>query len=257
MLCAVYPEHSLLRRASLPNPAREPLAAAAHGPWDGSDMSRRRPALVATVVGVVCVYAAVRLVMAPPRPVLTDVVQGALVGVGLAIVTVEILARVKAVTVNGWVTMLGCGVPGNGPLMRATCTWMFPGPVNVPEEATYWTTQVDQAGRPLSGRRDYLMHFPPGGLPPNDAFWSLTMGDARNRFVPNPIRRYSVSDRSGLAPNADGSVDIYIGRTAPVGHESNWLPAPADTFSLWLRVYLPGRVILDGRYAVPPVAEGA
>lgn len=156
--------------------------------------------------------------------------------------------------VNGWITMLGCGVPGNGPLTRATCTWMFPGPVNVPDEAAYWTTQVDGAGRPLSGQRNYVMHFPAGGLPPNDAFWSLTMGDARNRFVPNPISRYSVSDRSGLAPKTDGSVDIYIQNSAPAGHESNWLPAPPDTFSLWLRVYLPGRVILEGTYAVPPVA---
>jgi hypothetical protein len=50
------------------------------------------------------------------------------------------------------------------------------------------------------------------------------MGDAKNRFVANPINRYSVSDRSGLVPNADGSVDIYIQKTAPAGHESNWLP---------------------------------
>ena len=75
------------------------------------------------------------------------------------------------------------------------------------------------------------MHFQPGGLPPNDAFWSLTMGDAKNRFVANPINRYSVSDRSGLVPNADGSVDIYIQNTAPTGHESNWLPAPGGKFT--------------------------
>ena len=54
------------------------------------------------------------------------------------------------------------------------------------------------------------------------------MGDARNRFVANPIKRYSVSDRSGLLSNADGSVDIYIQNTAPAGHQSNWLPAPTD-----------------------------
>jgi len=153
--------------------------------------------------------------------------------------------------------MPGCGVRGNGFLTRAACTWMFPGPVNVPEEATYWTTQVDEAGRPLSGQRNYVMHFPAGGLPPNAAFWSLTMGDASNRFVPNPIRRYSVSDRSGLAQNADGSVVVYIQASAPVGHGSNWLPAPSGKFTLWLRVYLPSRVILEGRYAVPPVTEAA
>ena len=220
-------------------------------------MSRRRSAVWATLVGAVCVYALVRLLTAPTRPLRTDVLQGVLVGVGLAVVTVEVLARAKAITVNGWVTMLGCGVPQNGFLTRAAATWMFPGPVNVSEEAAYWTTHVDDAGRPLGGHRIYVMHFPAGGLPPNDAFWSLTMGDSRNRFVPNPIGRYSVSDRSGLASNADGSVDIYIQTTAPTGHESNWLPAPPGPFTLWLRVHLPGRVILEGRYAVPPVSKVA
>jgi hypothetical protein len=210
---------------------------------------------LATVVGVVCLYAIVRLVLADSRSVRNDVVQGALVGVGLAVVTVEVLSRVRSTKVNGWMTMLGIGVPGNGPLKRATSTWLFPGPVNVPEEATYWITQVDGSGRSLTGQRRYVMHFPPGGLPPNEAFWSLTMGDAKNRFVPNPMDRYSVSDRSGLVPNADGSVDIYIQNTAPGGHEANWLPSPTGTFTLWLRVYLPGQVILDGGYAVPPVAE--
>ncbi len=81
------------------------------------------------------------------------------------------------------------------------------------------------------------------------------MGDARNHFVANPINRYCVSDRSGLAPNPDGSVDIYIQNLAPAGHESNWLPAPLGKFILWLRVYIPGEAILHGECTVPPVAE--
>jgi hypothetical protein len=40
-----------------------------------------------------------------------------------------------------------------------------------------------------------------------------------------------------------------------VGYESNWLPAPAGKFILWLRVYEPGAAILDGTYKVPPVAQ--
>ena len=71
----------------------------------------------------------------------------------------------------------------------------------------------------------------------------------------NPIDRYSVGSRSGLMPNADGSIDIYIQRTAPAGHESNWLPAPAGNFKLMLRAYLPGRAVLDGEYHVPPVKK--
>jgi hypothetical protein len=81
------------------------------------------------------------------------------------------------------------------------------------------------------------------------------MADAKERFVANPINRYCVSNRSGLVPNADGSVDIYLQNAAPAGHEANWLPAPTGKFRLWLRAYMPGAVILDGTYTVPPVVE--
>jgi hypothetical protein len=189
------------------------------------------------------------------RSVFTDVLQGFLIGFGMAFVTAQIFARIKATKVNGWITMFGLGEPGNGMLLRAAHAQLFPGPVNVPQEAMYWWTNVDGAGHTLSGKHDYVMHFPPGGLPPNNAFWSLTMGDAHNRFVANPINRYSVSDRSGLGPNADGGVDIYLQNTAPAGHKSNWLPAPAGNFILWLRVYIPGAAILHGEYTVPPIVE--
>ncbi len=189
------------------------------------------------------------------RTLRSDVVQGILIGFALAFVISQIYARIKITKINGWITMFGLGEPGNGMLLRAAHAQIFPGPVNVPKEAMYWTTSGDGAGHTLSGKHDYIIHFPPGGLPPNNAFWSLTMGDAKNRFVPNPLNRYSVSDRSGLVPNADGSVDIYLQNAAPAGHESNWLPAPADNFILWLRVYIPGAAILHGKYTVPPIAE--
>lgn len=189
----------------------------------------------------------------PDRSIVTDVWQGTVAGGVLGFISAQILARVWAVKVNGWTTVFGCGLPSNGMLFRAACAQVFPGPVNVPQEAMYWTTSTDGTGHKLDGRRHYVMRFPPGGLPPNDAFWSLTMGDAKNRFVANPLNRYSVSDRSGLVPNADGSVDIYIQNTTATGHESNWLPAPAANFILWLRVYVPGAAILDGQYEVPPI----
>ena len=189
------------------------------------------------------------------RTIVSDVVQGIITGFVLALITFQVLAHTYVTKINGWTTMYGCGEPGNGILLRAACANAFPGPINVPQEAMYWTTRKDGAGRRLSGAHDYILHFPPGGLPPNSAFWSLTMGDARNHFVPNPINRYSVSDRSALVRNANGSVDIYIQNTAPADNESNWLPAPSGKFILWLRVYLPGKAILDGKYKVPPVVE--
>jgi hypothetical protein len=183
------------------------------------------------------------------------VVQGIITGGVLAFVTFWVLAHAYVTRVNGWTTVYGCGEPSNSILLRGACGAIFPGPINVPQEAMYWTTNKDGTGQSLSGAHDYIVHFPPGGLPPNNAFWSLTMGDVHNHFVPNPINRYSVSDRTGLVPNADGSVDIYIQHAAPTGHESNWLPAPSGDFILWLRAYLPGKAILDGRYKVPPVVE--
>ena len=206
--------------------------------------------------GAICGFFFIRLFFFPQtRTVRNDVVQGILIGFALAFVTAQIYARIKATKVNGWITMFGLGVPGNGMLLRAAHAQIFPGPVNVPQEAMYWTTSGDGAGHRLDGKHNYIIHFPPGGLPPNDAFWSLTMGDAKNRFVANPINRYSVSDRSGLAQNADGSVDIYLQNAAPAGLETNWLPAPTGNFILWLRVYMPGAAILDRVYAVPPVEE--
>lgn len=189
----------------------------------------------------------------PVRTITTDVVQGLLAGVGLAFITLLIIGNAAVTKVNGWTTLYGCGEPGGGLLRRAACNVIFLGPVNVPQEAMYWTTGKDGAGHPLNGQHSYLMHFPAGQLPPNHAFWSLTMSDAKNRFAANPINRTSLGDRSGLVPNADGSVDIYIQNTAPAGHEANWLPAPSGNFILWLRAYLPGQAILDGLYQVPPV----
>jgi hypothetical protein len=191
----------------------------------------------------------------PTRTITTDVVQGILVGVGLAFITLLMIGNAYITKVNGWTTMTGCGEPDNGLLRRAACNVIFLGPVNVPQEAMYWTTSKDGAGHTLNGQHNYIMHFPAGQLPPNHAFWSLTMSDAKNRFVANPVNRYSVGDRSGLVPNADGSIEIYIQNSVPAGHETNWLPAPSGKFVLWLRAYLPGQTILDGDYKVPPVVE--
>jgi hypothetical protein len=185
-------------------------------------------------------------------------VGGVIVGAVLALSTALLLitAQVHAMqtTVNGWSVTMTCGKASNGILVRAACAQDYFA-VNLPEEAVYYTTTVDGAGQTLTGAHDYVMHFPPGGLPPNNAFWSLTMTIAPGYLVANPINRYSLGDRSGLVSNADGSIDIYIQRTAPAGHEANWLPAPSGNFKLWLRVYQPGAAVLSGAYHVPPVVE--
>src|SRR6266550_2940273 len=121
-------------------------------------MFNRTSTFLAVLVGVICAYFIIRLfffIDLSTRTVQSDVIQGFLIGFGLAFVTAQIYARIKATKVNGWITLCGSGM-----LFRAACAQIFPGPVNVPQEAMYWTTSGDGAGHTLYGKRDYLMHFP-------------------------------------------------------------------------------------------------
>lgn len=114
----------------------------------------RKSAYLAALVGAVCVWFLVHLFFFPrPRTVRNDIIQGFLIGFGLAFVSAQIYARIKAKKVNGWITMLGLGEPGNGMLLRAAHAQLFPGPVNVPQEAMYWWTNSDGAGHALPSRR--------------------------------------------------------------------------------------------------------
>ncbi|MGC1817106.1 MAG: DUF1214 domain-containing protein, partial [Casimicrobiaceae bacterium] len=48
------------------------------------------------------------------------------------------------------------------------------------------------------------------------------------------------SKRDALTKNADGSVDLYIGPTAPAGKEANWLQSvPTKAWYSCLRFYAP------------------
>ena len=74
-------------------------------------------------------------------------------------------------------------------------------------------------------------------------------------MVSHSSGHHSVGDHSGLIPNPDGLIDIYIRQEAPADHEQNWLSAPEGNFKLMLRAYLPGQAVLDGAYQVPPVVK--
>jgi len=190
----------------------------------------------------------------------SGVVQGVIIGATLAFLTtiliLDTVARAETRTVNGWRSIRKVGQPGNGLLVRAALQKALP-VVNAFEEAAYWTTSVDSAGKKLSGEHIYRLHFPPGQLPPNDAFWSLTATDTVGYMVNHSSGRSSVDDHSGLVRNSDGSVDILLQPQQPNGPAQNWVPTPSGRFKLMLRAYLPGVAIVDGSYEVPPVVEVA
>ena len=188
----------------------------------------------------------------------SGVVQGVIIGAAFAFLTailiMDAVGRMITTTVNGWSAIRKCGQPGNGVLVRAACAKALP-VVNVFEEAAYWTTTRDGSGQTLSGGHRYVLRFPAGKLPPNEAFWSVTPTDVVGYMVNNPTNRHSVGDRSHLAQNGDGSIDIFLQQMAPSGHEQNWLPVPSGKFKLTFRVYLPGAAIRDGTYQLPPVVR--
>jgi hypothetical protein len=180
-----------------------------------------------------------------------------------------LLARLSSLTASransgwdrrhGWSGALGqVGDFGTDYLTRAQCALAGLG-LLPREEAMYFSTATDARGGTLDGSMQYFLRFPPGGLPPVDAFWSLTVyrTDENNQrwLVPNAIGRYSIGNHTpGLRYGRDGSLKISIQRHRPTPDETeNWLPVPEGPFLLTLRAYLPRSNLRDGTYAVPDV----
>jgi hypothetical protein len=159
--------------------------------------------------------------------------------------------------VNGWMVSYGITSFIADPLDRAVVAKLGPGCL-VPGEGLYFVLTTGPDGRPLTGDKRYVLDFPAGGLPPVDAFWSLTMYGGDRALVRNPIDRYAIGDRTrGLRLARDGSLRIHIQHDRPAEGIANWLPSPAPgaaPFILFLRTYQPRAELADGSYRMPPLA---
>jgi len=156
---------------------------------------------------------------------------------------------------NGWRMMLhGIGTYGADYPRRAAVAYLGLG-ASTPEDVIYPVTYSDAKGRSLEGSYKYVLHFDKAQLPPTNAYWSLVLYDAHQRFAQNDVNRYSLTSTDALKYNADGSLDIYIQRRSPGDDKAaNWLPTPKDGgFVLNMRVYWPKALALDGLWAPPPV----
>ena len=140
--------------------------------------------------------------------------------------------------VNGWRYTMGGGRAGFNYPVRAAFSANLTG-ANVPEEILYPNTRVDDKGEPLSAANKYVLHFDKDKTPPVSVFWNMSMYDDKEFFIENDFKRYSIgSTTDGLKKNVDGSIDIYIQKDNPgADKQSNWLPAPAGSFNLTMRLY--------------------
>jgi hypothetical protein len=99
---------------------------------------------------------------------------------------------------------------------------------------------TDSKGQPLDGSKTYKIHLPPN-IPAKD-FWSFVVYDNQTRSMLQTDQQFPAtgSQTKGIVVNADTSVDVWFGPTAPKGHESNWVQTiPGRGWNVLLRLYGP------------------
>lgn len=130
--------------------------------------------------------------------------------------------------------------------------------VNTPNETSYFYLDLDSGGARLDGRNTYTIRLGADEIPPVQGFWSLTVYNKHHFFHPNELDRYSLGTKNkSLLYGEDGSLTLTAGGAAPddPSQLANWLPAPAEEFTLYLRAYWPAESILRGEWTPPPVTR--
>lgn len=159
--------------------------------------------------------------------------------------------------VNGWSYMTeGIGRYGTNYEYRAVIALVGIG-ANLPEDAVYPKTTVDDSGNNLNTAKNYTITFNKNEMPPAQAFWSVTMYNKNQFLADNPISRYSLGSKDDMKINPDGSLTIHIQKDNPGEDlESNWLPAPqvnGEDFNLIMRIYRPEESVLQRKWSPPAV----
>lgn len=128
---------------------------------------------------------------------------------------------------------------------------------NAPHETKYIFTDADIDGQQLAGSHAYTVTFDAGQLPPVNGFFSLTLYNEHHFYYENDLGRYSLGTKNpDLRRGDDGSLIIYVGNRQPADTpDTNWLPAPSDGFSLYIRAYWPQQPILDSTWKPPVIAR--
>lgn len=118
------------------------------------------------------------------------------------------------------------------------------------KEAVYPLRYTDSSNQPLDGKNDYVVKF--SSEPPNDAFWSLTVYDAKTKMlVDNSLKRYKFgSDTPNIHKNSDGSFAVTVSPRKPAAG-ANWLPSAAGQFYVILRIYQPKDAVISGDWKFP------
>ncbi len=151
---------------------------------------------------------------------------------------------------NGpWKTYEGLGTADLQPMVKAMVANIGLGALTS-DEAIYWVSTDDTNAVALDGSDTYEVKFSSDPLYEAGGFWSLSLYGVDHFYVENEAGINSLSERSGIQKNPDGSFSVIVSSTKPDATE-NWLPAPkSGRFSLTLRYYIPKKVMIDAPASV-------
>ena len=214
--------------------------------------------LVPPMPGEEALYASIRqvLVAAEKDPVIKEILVETAITTEKEVIKPLFLWKHNGIPAgNGWNRSKNNAQWGFDYLMRTSTARsnMFD---NRPNETQYFYTDNDTKEEQLESKYLYTITFAKGELPPVKGFWSLTLYNEHHIFTPNELNRYSLGTKNkDLIFNEDGSLTLYAGANPP-GNEmdSNWLPAPGEIFSLYIRCYWGNKPILDGSW-LPPIIK--
>ena len=122
---------------------------------------------------------------------------------------------------------------------------------HIGEGSQYLRSARDSGGEWLDGSNQYRLRVP-ANMPVKE-FWSVTVYDFETRsMVQTDTNVAAKSTYDKLEMNADASVDLYFGPTAPAGKESNWIKTvPGRGWWVWFRFYGPTEAFFDKSWHLP------
>ena len=121
-----------------------------------------------------------------------------------------------------------------------------------PERASFYLLGfVDATGEPFTGAGTYRLHVP--ASVPAGQFWAATVYAADTAAFIREAPRVELSSYTpALKKNADGSIDIHVGPTAPPREETNWISTGrAQSWFVVFRLYGPLRGLFDRSWKLP------
>ena len=115
----------------------------------------------------------------------------------------------------------------------------------------YLNTFFDKSGGRLTGENSYRLHVP-ANVPASELLGRDGLRAGDSAFFRDSTHLTVDSLDKALRKNTDGSVDVYVGPTAPTGMESNWIyTAAGKAWYPWFRFYGPQKAIFDKSWRLP------